>query len=381
MKVIYIGVLQDGSGWSHAANDNILALDKVGIEVVPRSISFKESFSLHDEMPSRVKELMDNDEKGCDICIQHIPPSYMSYNGNLRCIGIFESETSHFSNSGWADYLNLMDEVWVPNNQMVSASRLSGVKRPIKVVPHTCDVSKYSQYYEKIDNPLFNNKFMFYTIGDFNRRKNFAALLKAFHLEFHPSESVGLFIKSGSYGSSDSECNANINHFINSVKKSLRLYPNLEDYIQEVVITNRVSDLEIMRIHYTFDCFVSPSFGEAWNIPAFDAMAMGKTPICTDIGGPADYLKNKEGEYGGSLIGGQMTPVFFDANEATPFGLFCANEDWLDININELRMEMRSVYEMNKDERLVKANIGIDRAYDFSYSEVGGIMKEILNGK
>ena len=375
MKVLYIGVLRDGSGWSHAANDTILAMDKVGIDVVPRSISFKTTFSPHDEIPARVKELMDNDESGCDICIQHIPPSSMSYNGHFKNIGYFESETSHFSNSGWQNYLNTMDEIWIPNAQMSFACNKSGVNKIPKIIPHACDTSRYSQYYDKIKNPQFDNKFIFYTICDFNRRKNIAALLKAFHTEFHPSEPVGLFIKCGSYRYSDKECYLQLGNLINNVKKSLRLYPKTEDYIQEVIVTNRMSEKEIMRIHASFDCFVSPSFGEAWNIPAFDAMAIGKTPICTKVGGHIEYIENNKN---GFLIDGQPTPVFFDANETMPFGLFCGNESWIDINVYELRNTMRKIYSMGKEDRQEMAGNGIDRAHNFSHYNIGTLIKNQL---
>ena len=41
MKVLYIGHYKDGTGWGGAAIDNILALDAVGVKVVPRAITFE----------------------------------------------------------------------------------------------------------------------------------------------------------------------------------------------------------------------------------------------------------------------------------------------------------------------------------------------------
>ena len=41
MKVLYIGHYKDGTGWGSAAIDNILALDAVGVKVVPRAITFE----------------------------------------------------------------------------------------------------------------------------------------------------------------------------------------------------------------------------------------------------------------------------------------------------------------------------------------------------
>ena len=43
MKVLYIGNYKDGTGWGNACANNILALDAVGVDVVPRAITFNNS--------------------------------------------------------------------------------------------------------------------------------------------------------------------------------------------------------------------------------------------------------------------------------------------------------------------------------------------------
>ena len=39
MKVLYIGHYKEFGGWSQAAIDNILALDKIGVDVVCRNVT------------------------------------------------------------------------------------------------------------------------------------------------------------------------------------------------------------------------------------------------------------------------------------------------------------------------------------------------------
>ena len=39
MKVLYISNYKDGTGWSNAAINNILALDSAGVEIVPRAVT------------------------------------------------------------------------------------------------------------------------------------------------------------------------------------------------------------------------------------------------------------------------------------------------------------------------------------------------------
>ena len=51
---------------------------------------------------------------------------------------------------------------------------------------------------------------------------------------------------------------------------------------------------------------VAPSFSEAWCIPAFDAMAMGKTPIVNAAGGMKDFVTKDNGW----LVGNSEEPAF-----------------------------------------------------------------------
>ena len=43
MKVLYVGCYRDGTGWGKAAENYILAMDAVGIDVVPRSVKLNET--------------------------------------------------------------------------------------------------------------------------------------------------------------------------------------------------------------------------------------------------------------------------------------------------------------------------------------------------
>jgi hypothetical protein len=80
MKVLYIGVYRDMTGWGQAARDYILSLDAVGIDVVPRAIKLDNS---KPEIPDRIKELEQKNSAGCDIVIQHLLPDMMQYHGGF----------------------------------------------------------------------------------------------------------------------------------------------------------------------------------------------------------------------------------------------------------------------------------------------------------
>lgn len=407
-KVLYIGPYKDGTGWAHSAIELILALDAAGVDVVPRPIKLND---VNGEVPAKLIELESKSEKGCDIVIQNCLPHHTDYNGNFkRNIAYYFTETSHFRNTSWAERLNLLDEAWVPCRSVEKSSKNSFVNIPINIVPVPANVEKYQKKYEPLNIPHLKDKFSFYTIGEINRRKNLVALVKAYHLEFSPNEPVELVIKGSIPGLPPIEIDKHISEICNKVKDQLKLYRNNEVYLRETIISQSLTEEQIMQLHSMCSCYVSPSYGEGWNMPAFDAMAMGKTPICTDQGGPVDFLiwsessiKNEDGSFtkdprpiggkpnpivnrygslhpskAGWLVESQLEPVFGMKDNTFP-DLYVGNEEWSSINISKLRMAMREAFE-NDQERKKRAEIGIERAYDFSHINVGMIMKDLLDG-
>jgi hypothetical protein len=74
MKILYIAHYKEGSGWSRAALDYILALDQNGFDVVCRNIQLT---STEHHVPERIHELESKSLDGVDVCIQHLLPHHM----------------------------------------------------------------------------------------------------------------------------------------------------------------------------------------------------------------------------------------------------------------------------------------------------------------
>lgn len=372
MKVLYIGCYRDGTGWSQAAIDYILSMDSVGIDVVPRSVKLN---SNPPELPERIIELENKSSRGCDVCIQHVLPHMMDYNGRFdRNIALYATETNSFKWSIWPDRINQMDEAWVINNHMVEVSKSSGVNIPISVIPHASDISKFKRDYEPIYIPDSENNFVFYFIGDLNRRKNLSAFVRAFHSEFKINEPVSIVIKTSKYNTSSDDCAAEVKEMCNNVKTGLKLYPSLEHYKEDLIITDRLDEETLRRLHATCNCFVMPSYGEAWCIPAFDAMGFGNTPICTDVGGMADFLNRGEGV----LVHSREEPVFGMMD--TFDDLYTANETWQSIDPIGLKQAMRYIYRLHtSDAFLSMQEKGRERLEEYSYESVGNLIKKALD--
>ena len=361
MKVLYISNYLDGTGWSHAAINNILSLDAVGIHVVPRAIKLND---IYGEIPLRIKELEEKNAKHPDVVIQHVLPHMCDYNGKIsRNIILYANETRSFGQTIWPLKINRMNEAWVINSKSKLSSEESGIKIPIKVVPHATDITKFRQQYKilgfKSDNP---DKFFFYTIGEINRRKNLRALLQAFHTEFAFGEPVELIIKTTPVGVKDSD---DLRKFCQDVKKNLHLRSEAS-YKQESCIVEYWPESKIMQLHASADCFVCTSYGEAWSIPTFEAMAMGKAVICPSSTGFLDYMSQETG---------WMVPTHSEDCFGSPAN--SSRESWESIDIRQLRNAMREAYE-NRELRKIKSLAARRRAKDFTFEKVGNIMKGII---
>lgn len=369
MRVLYISVGKDGTGWGQAALDYMLALDAAGVDVVPRFVKLN---NRQIQLPDRIRELEHRPSRGCDIVIQHLLPNQYDYNGRLTNVAMYYTETSEFP---WGDRINCLDFAIVANHQQFAASRKSGVTIPIDVIPCPTNIERFQRTYGALDQLApykERGDFLFYGVGEWVRRKNWASLLKAFHLEFDPAEPVQLVIKSDRPGLDAETSREQIRSACNEIKYGLKLHGGrLDFYKDEIIITERLTEQGMMKLHATCDCFVQPSYGEAWSIPAFDAMGMGKTPIVTACTGFLDYMS----EDCGWLVECREEPVF-GVND-TFEDLFVGTETWSSVDVPHLRRCMRDAF-ANRQKREEKAMNGISRAYDFSYEAVGPLMRETL---
>jgi glycosyltransferase involved in cell wall biosynthesis len=366
LKVLLTGVYRDGTGWAHACIDYILALDSVGVNVVPRPIKLNE---LNLPIPARIRELEQQSSQGCDVIIQHILPHMMEYCGGFKKnVALFELETTSINHMMWPEHINLMDVAWLTSSHAKDTCKQSGVKIPTELVLHTTDVERYNKFYQPIEIPGTSGDFIFYTIAEFNTRKNLASLLRAFHTEFDPTEPVSLVIKSTKNGLSVQETINHLQNYCNQIKQGLNLYPKTDYYKSEVFVPNIVEDENVYRLHNSCDCFVLPSCGEAWCIPAFDAMAFGKTPIVTNWSGFTDYMT----EDTGWLVDCYMQQAF-GGNDS----MYTGYESWAVVEIDYLRRCMREAYE-DRQLREQKALAGKERAQEFSYNKIGNKLRKVL---
>ncbi len=375
MKILYLGVYRDSTGWANAAINYILALDAAGVEVVPRPIKLNDKQA---ELPERLLELEGNDPYGADVCIQNILPHMFTYDGGFGAnIGLFFTETSNFKYTSWAERCNMMDALMVPSIREFRAAKDSGVDKEIYICGMPSDTKKFDQEYEPFDIPEIKDTFVFYFIGEFSRRKNLAALLKAFHSEFDINEPVSLVIKAHLPNQDAKESQNVITNFCKEIKNGLKIQAD-GNYKKEIIISSFLTNHDIMRLHATCNCFVMPSYGESWCIPAFEAMGMGNVPILTSGTGMDDW--GGEPEYGARYVEARDTPCF---GMLETFGdIYTGHELCREISVCDLGQRMRDMYELEKpvvnDVYRDKSNAGRIQAKRYDYALVGQRMKNSI---
>lgn len=369
MKVLYIGHYKEGSGWSNAAINNILALDSINIDVVCRDVKLTNN---KPNVPKRILELESKDLSNVDYCIQHVLPHHLVATTKFKKnVAYFVHESSNILHTNWSVYLNQMDEVWVPSKYASQNLFDEGLKT--RVLPHCFNLHKYRTDYKDTNFGDVNSYFKFYTIADVNDRKNIESIIKSYYSEFSKGEPVCLVLKVKKYGMTNEQLSKYMFEKINDIKKRLRIYKNPDSYPTQVVITVDIKEDEIYSLHQTCDCFISASHGEGWSIPSFEAMCFGKTPICSNEGGPSEFI-DPDNLNTGFLVDG-VKGVCEHSDPAFP-DIFTGKEEWFIPDESEIKKAMRYYYE-NRTE--INRIDGFKQAKMFSFENVANKMKEYLN--
>lgn len=373
MKVLYIGHYKEKSGWAQAAKDYILALDSIGVDVVCRNVTLTQD---NPQVDKRLLKLEQKSSTGYDYCIQHVLPHHLVGTSEFKKnIAFLASESTTIKHLNWFNHLQQMDEIWVPNEDAKYYLEYDKINVPVKLVPHCSDIERYTKKYPSINIPQADGKFRFYYIGDLNDRKNIRAIIRAFHSEFDRSEPVAMIFKIKKFGMSSEQVKEIFDKILSEEKAKLRMYPKLDDYIKDIVIAEDIIDEQICSLHQYCDCFVCPSHGEAWSIPSFDAMAFGKTPICSAFGGPKQFIDMNNSNTG-ELLAGVFAPC--QCSDAAFPDMFTGRESWYIPCEDDLKSSMRQYY--NRRDNNNKAKIdGLTRAKEFSYETIGNLMKGILS--
>ena len=371
MKVLYIGYHKENSDWGQITRNNILSLDKAGVDVVCRGIKVQSS------IPSqgRIFELENKKADDCDVCIQHVfPDSIVGSSKFKKNIAIVSNTFLNIRHSSTIEHLQQVDEVWVPNQDY---SDNIGDLVSTKVVPASCNLEKFKQRYQPIDIPYARNKFRLYCFVDSSDSHSLDSILSSFHSEFDYTDRAVLIIVVTNPSDQAREA---VNRAAANVKETLRLNKDAKDYLKEVIITdNNLSEDHLMAAHQYGHCFIdlknSPSATHG-----VDALGLGSRVILTNISASKDLLKVTPEDQG--------YPVGFciKSNKTTSDSILqmnCGHDFTCLSDDRDLKNSMRSAYNDWEKNPVAFENsaksTGFSVCESLSFESVGSIMKDILN--
>lgn len=370
MNILFVGPYRQQDGWGLATQSYIKALGTRYNNITTRPIYFSSgdpNYQPDEQILSYENTYYDN----YDVVIQKVLPHNLFLNKKYKKnIGLFVLETNNIGRSRCIKNINQMDEIWVPSNQEKICLQKSGVTTSIKTISQPLDTDFILQN-KNHKIPLhsgIDRTFKFYFIGEYNERKNLLDLIAAFHLAFDVTQPVSLIIKSSVSGLSPQESHKVIEKDIDNLKIKLNISTK---YKKEIIITERLSDKDLIGLHNACDCFVMPSRGEAFCRPAAEALVLGKTPIVTNNTGMTDYINNDNG----FIIKSHRIPVVINNRPlSNDFDLYNAHEYWNQIDLYGLIHQMQEVYSMhknNKQKLLDKQSLGSKYIDQFSYKNIG----------
>lgn len=374
MKILYISNFRDGTGYSVAATNYVLAMAEAGLDVVCRNISFN---NRNNSVDDRLQVLLDKDSKDCNVCITHSLPKYFIHDGRFeKNIGLFAFETDSLEGTGWLPYLNCMDEVWVISDFM----KYHGIEVPIKVIPHCFEPAAFNYNYSREDDRGTAYRLkqetgckLYYTIGEAVKRKNLADTVKGFQLAFQGKENVQLLIKTSLPGHSPEEANRKVREYLATVKRGMGIFTKPERYREEIIITDYWADCQVMQLHQEADCFVQTSYGEAFSIPAFTAAAMGNEVIVPEGTAFQDYQTERTRSIK------TTQEVVYGVNDSIP-GLYNSNQYWHKVNVGAFAYLLRNSYNDWRSNKCIKKCVDQKLLSRFSYENIGNLIKATLHG-
>lgn len=368
MKVSYVAPINDGTGYANAAIRTILSLDAAGVDVVPLELRMANQ---NVPAPKRVQELSKKNGQESTHIIQNLLPYLLSYQDGYQNIGYFFYETDNFRPTGWHINGNLMDKIFVSCHANKLALMEADID-PDKIftIPIGNDPSIYDREYKKIDFKQYKNAYKIYSIADFSYRKNILGIVESYFKAFSRADNVVLILKCYVDGQTTDNSFKIISEEILKIKQQLRKY-SVDNYPKIILISQYLSDEEIMGLHQSCDLYVNAERGAAWCLPAFDAVGFNNAVIACGWGGPSEFIENGQN---GFLLDYKMTPVK-NMGQCNFGNLYTCHENWSEPDLEQLSDIMRYCYEKNW-KPIPKARL--DMLERFNLANSGNIIKSAL---
>lgn len=332
MKILVKSTFPQSDGWGRSARDYLRAFIETKNTVRANPIVLSRTVLQPHEMPNWIPD--NGNGFSPDVYFQQCLPDYFEKFPHInKHIGFTFTESRHLEKTGWIEKMREMDEMWVATPQEKINLEESGITN-VKVVRMPMSFTDTDEKLTELEE-LIAGRFAFYTIGEFVPRKNIEDLLLAYWKEFNRHENVVLVLKTNLGLVKAEDLGVYIKQQIDHLQKTYRLYEYAHHYPEVLIITEKLTDEDIMKLHNTCDCFVSTSYGESTCRPLVDAAYVGNKLICTDNTGASDPLIKMV------RVPSREVPCIVSNPPLTY--LYTSWETWMRVDSFELQKSMRQV--------------------------------------
>lgn len=330
--IVWHGPLLDASGYADEGRQFVFGLDALGLRVRSAPLSWGKPTALDTVERETLSRTASVTILERSVIVEHgFGDSMKRMDSALATVGRTMYETDRIP-ATWVAPLNTLDEVWVPSDFNIDTFASSGVERAKLFKVHgAIDAARYAQLPAAIE--LEGGRgFNFLAVFDWNRRKGWDVLVRAFVEAFRARDDVALIVKThSSLGLSPEAIRDAIRQYVErDLARSIDSIPTIR------LITTHFGAGDMLRLYTAADAYVMPSRGEGWGRPYMDAMACGLPTIGTRFGGNLEFMDDANSY----LIDAELVDV---SREAVAENALFAGHRWAEPSVAHLVETMQRV--------------------------------------
>lgn len=358
MQIVWKANFLDSTGYSCAARGYLLGLVSLGANVRAENIELKfPRVDLPADQESIIHECFNRTLEKEFIYVRHFTPDGFRHKKKAAAnVGVCAWESSHI-HPFWGAKCNEMDAIWLPSRHNIKAFRQSGVTVPLHYVRHGINVVSAESPKVNLANQDMP-EFKFLSVFQWNYRKGYDTLLKAYWQEFMPEDDVCLVIKTYGMNISIREETEILNE-IARMKKRLGFRHTAPIYLYARLL----STAQMEALYRLCDCFVLPTRGEGVGLPFLESAAFALPVIATGWGGQTDFLAPENSW----LIDYELVPPSHMIENN--FRYWDHQHLWAEPDVNHLRSLMRYVFTHREEAAKKGKKLRKDVAAGFTWQD------------
>ncbi len=339
LEVWWCGPANDASGYGKMNRQCLEGLYKKGVKVeldLFKIPDFRCAVPITHSLDSMMKTRVPED---APAVWGIMPPKYL-YRGRKKILFTM-METSEIP-TAFIEKCNQADELWLPSLYNMDSFERAGAKPKLVHMPLGVDTKLFKPMALTEDQKsMFSIKtrsFVFMSLFGWSLRKGVDILFKAYLEEFTGRDDVTLLIVSRKEGSSSlgkiGEIREQIKSYIDRWCPDPKTHPHI------VHIGESIPEENLPVLYNMANCFLGPTRGEGFFLPACEAGSCELPVVATRCGGQLDFL-NDDNSYlldiDGFEIGNQEIKCISSYYENAPFAVL------RDKTTNQLKETMRHI--------------------------------------